>query len=95
VADVPALLKVVGEREVQEGTAVGDQLHAGAEPALDHGEVARGQVPVQVGHEPPHLELVGGRQAGRVDPRSGHHDHAQVENGLNRRTCPAAGSATI
>ena len=47
VVDVAVLLEVVLEGEVQERSSAGDELHAGGEAALDDGEVASGQVPVE------------------------------------------------
>src|SRR4029450_8542636 len=68
VGDVEVLLEVVGQGEVQERPPGRGQLHAGGEAALDHGQVAGGQVPVEpvdVG-----VDLPAGcrRQAGRVEP---------------------------
>src|SRR5215207_8592344 len=47
VGDVEVLLEVVGQGEVEERPAGRGQLHAGAEAALDHGQVADGQVLVE------------------------------------------------
>jgi hypothetical protein len=77
---VVVLLEVVGQGEVEEGSSVGGQLHGGGQAALDDGQVAGGQVAVQVGDEGPQLEpfLPAGRQAGRVDAGAGDHDHPQL-----------------
>jgi hypothetical protein len=45
--DVEVLLKVIFEREVEEWRSGSDELHAGAETALDQGEIAGGEVPVE------------------------------------------------
>src|SRR5215471_861144 len=47
VADVEVLLEVVPERKVQERPLGGGQLHGGGQPALDDGEVADAQMPVE------------------------------------------------
>ncbi len=45
---VEVLLEVVAQWEVEEWPPAGRQLHAGGEPALDDGEVARSEVPVEL-----------------------------------------------
>ncbi len=80
VPDVEVLLEVVPQREVQERPPGRRQLHRRGQPALDDREVARGQVPVQLGHVRPDLQAVAGGQAGRVDARTGHDDHPQVRH---------------
>jgi hypothetical protein len=42
------MLDVVAQQEVEERPSVGGQLQRGGQPALDDGEVARGQHPVEV-----------------------------------------------
>ena len=59
VGDDQALLEVVGQREVEERSLVGGELHARGQAALDDGEVAGGEVAVEVGHVGPDLEAVG------------------------------------
>lgn len=79
VRDVEALLEVAGEGEGEERPAVGGQLHGGGETALHDGEVAGGQVPVEVGHEADDLEAVVIRaEEGRVDAGPGDDDHAEL-----------------
>ena len=71
---------MVGQGEVEEGSPVGGELHGGGQAALDDGQVAGGQVAVQVGDEGPQLEslLLAGRQAGGVDAGAGDDDHPQL-----------------
>src|SRR5215211_1441368 len=84
VADVEVLLEVMPEREIEERTSVRGQLHAGREAALDDGEVAGGQVPVQVGHVAAYLEPFVLRQRRRIDPGPGHDDHPKTRDALLR-----------
>jgi hypothetical protein len=46
VSDVKVLLEVMPEREVQEGPPAGGQFHRGCQAALDHCEIAGGQMAV-------------------------------------------------
>ena len=78
------LLEVVTEREVQERAAVRRELHAGREAALDHGQVARGQMAVQLGDVRPDVQTLVARQRRRIDPRPGHHDHPERRHDLLR-----------
>src|SRR3954447_14934078 len=78
VADVEVLLEVVAKREVEERSLVGGQLHRGGESALNDGEVAGGEVAVEVMHVGAHLESFGAREARGVDPRSRDDDHPQL-----------------
>ena len=71
------LLEVVLEREVEERPAVGGQLHRGRQAALHDGEVAGGQVPVEVVDVADDLESVVSRQRAWVDSRAGDDDRAQ------------------
>ena len=65
------------------GTAAGrGQLHRRRQPALHDGEVAGGQVAVQVVDVRAHLEAVGARQRRRVDARAGDDDHPQRRDAL-------------
>lgn len=77
VGDVEGLLEVVPQRKVEERPAGGGQLHAGGQSALDDGEVAAGQMSVQLVHVGVHLQaLVGGGRC-RVDARAANHHHPQ------------------
>ena len=77
------LLEVMAERHVDERPLAGGELHRGGQAALHHGQVARGQVPVQVVYVATHLEPVPPARQGqrlRIDPRPGDHDHSQPGN---------------
>src|SRR4051794_30903334 len=50
VADMEVLLEVMAKREVEERPPVRGELHRGGEPALHHGEIASGEVAVEVMH---------------------------------------------
>ena len=78
MADVPVLLEVVAQREVQERPARGRELHRRGQPALDDRQVAGRQVPVQVGDEGTDLHPGDRPQRGWVDARPGDRDHAQA-----------------
>ena len=80
VGDVHVLLEVVAQREVEERPLAGGQLHRGGQAALDHREVARREVAVEVVHVGDDLEALGLRQRLRVDARAGDHDHAQLRH---------------
>ncbi len=67
-----------GERHVNERPARRGQLHARGQPALDHRQVAGGQVPVQAGYVTAHFDAGGHRHRRRVDPRPGHEHHPQA-----------------
>src|SRR5439155_6369611 len=71
VRDVDVLLEVIAQREIEEWTLRRRELHAGAEPALDHGEVARGEVRIEVGDEAAVFEACDLGQRGAIDPRPG------------------------
>src|SRR5207248_9795068 len=58
VTDMEVLLKVMPQREIDEGPPVGGQLHGGREPTLDQGNVTDGQVPVELVDVGPDLETV-------------------------------------
>ncbi len=75
------LLEVMAEREVEERPVAGDQFHGGGQAALDDGQIAYCQVPVQVMHVRVDLDAIGCRQEPRVDARSGHDDHSQAGDG--------------
>ena len=77
VPHVEVLLEVVPEREEEERASVRGQLHRRREPALDDGEVAGGQVPIQVVDVRADLEARRARAARRIDPRPRHDDHPQ------------------
>ncbi len=62
-----------------------DELHRRRQPTLHDGDVAGGEVPVQLVDVAVHLEPVGSRQARRVDPRARDGDHAQVGDLLARQ----------
>ena len=64
------LLEVVAQREVEERPPVGGQLHRRGQPALDHREVAGGELPVEVGHVRADLEPGLRGQRRRVDART-------------------------
>ena len=68
VADVAVLLEVVAQREVQERPPARGELHRRRQAALDDREVARGEVPVQVGDEGADLDA--GRRARARPDRS-------------------------
>src|SRR3954471_25239 len=88
VADVEVLLEAVAKREVEERSPVGGQLHRGGESALNDGEVAGGEVAVEVVDVGADLEPVGAREARGVDPRPGDDNHPQVRDralGLRER----------
>ena len=78
------LLEVVAEREVEERASVRRQLHRRGQAALDDGEVAGGQVPVELVYVGAHLEPVVCGQRLRVDPRAGDDDHPQRRHALLR-----------
>ena len=78
VPDVEVLLEVVAQRDVDERAAVGGQLHAGGQPALDQRDVAGGQVLVQVRQVAADGQAAPAGQRRRVDARAGDHDEAQV-----------------
>ena len=78
VPHVEVLLEVVAQREVEERPPGGRELHRRRQAALDDGEVAGGEVPVQVRHERPDLDARRRLEGRRVDPRPGHHDHPQA-----------------
>ncbi len=83
-----ALLEVVAQRRVQERPAVRRQLHGGRQAALHHGQVAGGEVAIELVDVRHDLEPIAVRQARRVDARAAHHDHAQGRNsslGLRER----------
>jgi len=82
VGHVDLLLEVAGQRHVDERPARRDQFYGRGQAALDHRQVAGGQVPVQVRDVAAHLDAVGHRDRLRVDPRSGHGDHPQAGDGL-------------
>src|SRR3954449_11944063 len=90
VADVEVLLEAVAKREVEERSPVGGQLHRGGESALNDGEVAGGEVAVEIVDVGAHLESFGAREARGVDPRSRDDDHPQL--GTERLAC---GNASI
>ena len=71
-AHVEVLLEVVLERHVEERPLRRGQLHAGREPALHDGDVARRQGEVEVGDESAHGRPASARQGCRVDARAGH-----------------------
>ena len=78
VPHVHLLLEVVAERDVQERPTRRGELHRGAQPALDHGHVARGVVQVEVGQEAVHLHARGRAQRARVDARAGDDHHPEA-----------------
>ena len=69
--DVKVLLEVVFEREVDERSPVGGQLHRGRQAALDDRKVARREVAVEVVHVWPDVGSLGRRQRRGIDPRAG------------------------
>src|SRR4051812_19891069 len=73
VPDMEVLLEVVAQREVEERPLGRGQLHRRRQTALHHGDVARGEVAVEVVHVRAHLEAVVSGQRRRVDarPRNG------------------------
>src|SRR5262249_60285006 len=77
------LLEVVPEGEVEERTPVGSELHRRGEPALDHRQVARGEMAIEVVDVCHDLEAGVPGQRGGIDARPGHDDHAK------RRLSPA------
>jgi hypothetical protein len=77
LAHVEVLLEVVAEREVQERPPVRRQLHRRGQSALDDGEVAGGEMPVELVHVRAYLEPVVCGQGARVDPRPGDDYHPQ------------------
>ena len=78
VPDVVVLLEVVAQRHVEERTPGRGELHAGRESPLDHRDVARGEVPPQVGDVAEHRGPLTLRERARVDPGTGHDDEPQV-----------------
>ena len=50
VMHVEVLLKVMGQREVDERTLVRRQLHRGGQPSLNHRQITSGKVAVEVVH---------------------------------------------
>ena len=100
VPHVEVLLEVVAQRHVQERPPAGGQLHRGGQPALHDGQVARGQVPVQVGHVAAHLEARRpaaserpGRSAARSPRPSAAPGPGAVAAGYAPRPRGAAGAA--
>ena len=71
------LLEVVAEREVEERPPVRRQFHRGGQSALDDGEVAGGEMPVELVDVRAYFEPVVCGQGARVDPRPGDDDHSQ------------------
>ena len=67
VGDVELLLEVLAEREVDEPASCRGELHRGCEAALDDGDVASGEMPVQVGEVPADFEPIDRSQARGVD----------------------------
>src|SRR5262249_46855781 len=55
----------------------GGQLHGRGQSTVDNGDVARGQVPVQVGQVLVYLDTRRCAQASGVDARAGDNDHAE------------------
>ena len=93
VGHVHLLLEVVGEREVEEGPPRGHELHRRGQPALHHGDVARRQLAVQLGHVAADLHARRHGHRGRVDPRPAHHHHPQLGDlllGVRERVGDAA-----
>ena len=85
MADVKVLLEVVAQREVDEGPLVRGQLHRRREASLHNGEVAGGEVAVEVVHVGDHLQAVDQRpptQRIGVDAGAGDDDHAQLWDSL-------------
>ena len=79
MGNVEGLLEVMAEREVEERPVIGTSSMVVVKPALDDGQIADGQVPVQVVHVGTtrrHLGLtvVAGRSG------AGHDDHAEPGN---------------
>jgi hypothetical protein len=84
VMHVESLLEVLPERQVDEGPAGGGEFHAGRQAALDHGQVAGRQVPVEMGHVSAYLDALGSRQGSGVDARASDDEHPKGGN-LGRR----------
>ena len=80
MADVEVLLEVVAEREVDERPAVRGQLHRGGQPALDDGQVAGGEMAVEVVDIADDLEALVAWQGLRIDARPGDDDRPQPGN---------------
>src|SRR2546421_2401523 len=78
VPDVDVLLAVVAKREIEKRTAGRGQLHRRAEPALRQGHIACGQMEVQVGDEPPHLDALYAWKGAHVDAPGPDSDHPQT-----------------
>ena len=60
--NVEGLLEMMTERKVEDRPVISDQFHGGGKAALDYGEIAYGQVPVQVVHVGIQLDAIAGRQ---------------------------------
>src|ERR1700733_7050080 len=75
---VEFLLEVVLKREIDERRSGSGEFHAGCQPALNEREIARRQMPIEVRHEGAHLDAIRRIKRLRVDPRTGHDDHAQL-----------------
>src|SRR5947208_2908401 len=80
MADVEVLLEVVPQREIDERAPVRGQFHRGRKPSLDHGNLADGQMAVQLMDVGTDLETVLAGQARWFDAGAGDHDHPQRRN---------------
>ena len=92
VPDVEVLLEMMAEGYVDEGPPAGGELHRRGQPALHDGQVARGQVPVQVVHVAAHLEPVRRTAASDDGSIRGPLTRTMRSPGTRRR---AAGNAAI
>ena len=86
------LLEVVLQRHVDERPPIGGQLHARREPTLHDGEVARGEVAVEIGDVAAVGHAVAARERARVDARPGDDDEPQVRRRAGGR--PGTASTT-
>src|SRR5581483_12256003 len=82
VMDMEVLLEVVLEREVEERSPGGGELHRGRQAAVADRDIAGGEPTVEPVHIPMRLEAVGARQAVGIQTRTRDQDHAKVGDEL-------------
>src|SRR5262249_59369242 len=84
VVDVEVLLEVVAQWHVNERSTVGRQLHARGQPGLGDGEVARGEVAVELRYVAAVGDAPSPRQRGPGGPRAPDGDEEQVVDEVAR-----------
>jgi hypothetical protein len=76
--DVVVLLEVLAQREAEERSSGGGELHRGREAAVADREVAGSEMAIQTMDVAVNLEAVALRKSGGIDARAGDDDHAQL-----------------